>query len=123
MAGNALDDRTVAKIFAIKQRPSFDPLIVHVPDWQSLENWVQNIPTVALQLAQQFMHGALTLLLEKKPFPVWSLRAHPWWPCGYRSSCAGIAAFASFFHWRRPVPIHWLHQSTRAEHVAHQWAI
>ena len=66
LAGNALDEATVAKIFSIKQRPSFDPLIVHVAKVHQLENWVKNIPVAAHLLAEKFMPGALTLLLEKK---------------------------------------------------------
>ena len=123
LAGNALDDHTVAKIFAIKQRPSFDPLIVHVPDWQSLENWVQNIPTAALQLAQQFMPGALTLLLEKKetisdlvtagsPLVAMRIPAHPLAQELLRLLPFPLAApSANPFGYISP---------TRAEHVAHQ---
>jgi L-threonylcarbamoyladenylate synthase len=66
LAGNALDEATVAKIFSIKQRPSFDPLIVHVAKVSQLEHWVKNIPKSAHLLAEKFMPGALTLLLEKK---------------------------------------------------------
>ena len=37
LGANALDDRAVAKIFAAKERPRFNPLIVHVPDRQEAE--------------------------------------------------------------------------------------
>jgi len=67
LAGNAYDQATVAKIFHIKQRPSFDPLIVHVACLEQLHTFVQTIPAKALALAHHFWPGPLTLLLEKKP--------------------------------------------------------
>lgn len=66
LAGNALHPQTVLKIFEAKQRPQFDPLIVHVPSLFAVEKYVDHIPDQAVQLAQKFWPGPLTLLLKKK---------------------------------------------------------
>ena len=66
LAANAFDEQAVAQIFAIKNRPSFDPLILHTPNFSSVKTFVQNIPPAAEKLASVFMPGPLTLLLQKK---------------------------------------------------------
>jgi L-threonylcarbamoyladenylate synthase len=66
LAGNALNVAALTKIFEVKNRPHFDPLIVHVPDLKTAENYVKEIPEKASQLAQQFWPGPLTILLKKK---------------------------------------------------------
>lgn len=66
LAGNALHSSAVAKIFEAKERPSFDPLIIHVPDAQHLERYVTAIPKQAEQLINHFWPGPLTLVLRKK---------------------------------------------------------
>lgn len=67
LAGNALNPESVTKIFEVKGRPQFDPLIVHVPDFASTEKYATQIPDLARKLAAQFWPGPLTLLLQKKP--------------------------------------------------------
>ncbi len=66
LAGNALDANTVAKIFTSKDRPLFDPLIVHIPSLDSAKHFVSEIPPQAKKLANHFWPGPLTLLLNKK---------------------------------------------------------
>ena len=66
LAGNAFSEVAIRKIYAIKNRPATNPLIVHIGDVQQLETIVENIPPPALQLAKQFWPGPLTLLLPKK---------------------------------------------------------
>lgn len=66
LAGNALHSSAVAKIFEAKERPSFDPLIIHVPDAQHLQRYVTAIPKQAEQLINHFWPGPLTLVLRKK---------------------------------------------------------
>lgn len=66
LAGNALDEAAVLRIFEVKNRPSFDPLIVHVADIQAVERYVAHFPEKLNLLAQQFWPGPLTLLLPKK---------------------------------------------------------
>jgi L-threonylcarbamoyladenylate synthase len=66
LAGNALNIDSVARIFEVKNRPSFDPLIVHIHDFKELSKYAMNIPTQAERLAKEFWPGALTLLLRKR---------------------------------------------------------
>jgi L-threonylcarbamoyladenylate synthase len=65
LAGNAFDIEAVTKIFEVKNRPTFDPLIVHTNSVERLKDFVQYLPEKALFLAQKFMPGPLTLLLPK----------------------------------------------------------
>jgi L-threonylcarbamoyladenylate synthase len=66
LAGNALDETAITRIFETKNRPAFDPLIVHVPDLVAAERCVEELPAEARQLAETFWPGPLTLLLKKK---------------------------------------------------------
>src|ERR1700757_5075367 len=69
LAADALNADAVAKIFAAKARPSFDPLIVHLPHKKELDT-VADIPDeiadAVHQLADKFWPGPLTLILPKK---------------------------------------------------------
>lgn len=66
LAGNAFDVKAVAKIFAVKNRPTFDPLIVHTHRIEQIEYFVKDFPPKARLLAEHFWAGAMTLLLPKK---------------------------------------------------------
>lgn len=66
LAANALDRRAVTGIFSAKNRPSFDPLIIHVASLEDALKYVKAIPSELRTLADRFMPGPLTLLLEKK---------------------------------------------------------
>ena len=66
LAGNAYSEVAVQKIFALKKRPHFNPLIVHIKSAALLTSVAKNIPLVALQLADAFWPGPLTLVLEKQ---------------------------------------------------------
>ena len=61
----AFDPAAVARIFEIKRRPSFDPLIVHVAGRAMLEEVVSGVPPVAEALIEAFWPGPLTLVLAK----------------------------------------------------------
>jgi len=65
LGANALDARAVARIFAAKERPFFDPLIVHLADVSWWPRVVLDFPPVAERLAKQFWPGPLTLVLPK----------------------------------------------------------
>jgi len=67
LAGNALNIDAVTKIFQVKDRPQFDPLIVHVQNIEAVKNYVEDIPKKAKLLVQQFWPGPLTLVLNRKP--------------------------------------------------------
>ena len=66
LAGNAYDAASVVKIFEVKNRPSFDPLIVHASGLTQVEKITSHVPAQAILLAEAFWPGPLTLLLEKK---------------------------------------------------------
>ncbi len=66
LAGNALNSGAVARIFEVKGRPAFDPLIVHVPSISRVTHYVSYLPDAAQELANRFWPGPLTLVLEKK---------------------------------------------------------
>ncbi len=66
LAGNALNDDAVLKIFSVKERPFFDPLIVHTYSIEAAEQWVEDIPDAARLLFQTFSPGPITILLKKK---------------------------------------------------------
>ena len=57
LAGNALNVEAVTRIFTVKGRPHFDPLIVHVPDFESVSRYVTEIPEKARMLADKFVVG------------------------------------------------------------------
>ena len=66
LAANAFDENAVKKVFEIKQRPLFNPLIVHIKSIDYLEKIAKDIPPIALELAKHFWPGSLTLVLPKK---------------------------------------------------------
>jgi L-threonylcarbamoyladenylate synthase len=66
LAANALSDAAVIKIFEAKNRPTFNPLIVHVVDINAINKYAELDP-ISLKLAEAFMPGPFTLLLPKKP--------------------------------------------------------
>ncbi len=67
LAANALDADAVLSIFEAKERPAFDPLIVHIGSMAQLNDLVSSFPERAQQLATAFWPGPLTLVLPKKP--------------------------------------------------------
>lgn len=66
LAANALDTRAVARIYHIKQRPSFDPLIIHLYDFSRVYEYVEEVPEPLRKLAERFTPGPITFLLKKK---------------------------------------------------------
>lgn len=65
LGANALDDAAVAKIFAAKNRPAINPLIVHVEDVTAAKKLVE-MDGRAQKVADYFWPGALTLILPHK---------------------------------------------------------
>lgn len=66
LAGNALDPIAVASIFETKNRPSFDPLIIHVSSIDAVKKYVLDFPEILQKLALNLWPGPLTLLLPRK---------------------------------------------------------
>ncbi len=66
LAANALDAKAVLAIYEAKQRPFFDPLIIHVASIEKARSYANFNDNRLLQLAEAFWPGPLTLLLPKK---------------------------------------------------------
>jgi len=66
LAANALKADAVAKIFEAKNRPTFDPLILHIGSSKQLESIAAEIPARAVDMAKTFWPGPLTVILKKK---------------------------------------------------------
>jgi len=66
LAADAYNSNAVLKLFAIKKRPSFDPIIVHTASIDRIFEFVTRFSDNAMELAQKFWPGPLTLLLDKK---------------------------------------------------------
>ena len=65
LGANALDPDAIARIFAAKQRPAWDPVIVHIADIGVLSQITSEIPQAAQTLIDRFWPGPLTLLLPR----------------------------------------------------------
>lgn len=66
LAGNIYNDESISNIFRIKDRPSNNPLIVHIASLEKMESVAKEIPEIAYKLAEKFWPGALTLVLKKR---------------------------------------------------------
>ena len=65
LAANAFSPQAVTKVFQTKNRPSFNPIILHSCDLERVQQFVTRIPEKAALLAKEFWPGPLTLLLYK----------------------------------------------------------
>ena len=66
LGANGLKKRAVLKIFEIKKRPAFNPLILHVFEIADIEKYAKNIPDEVYMLAEKYSPGPLTFVLPKK---------------------------------------------------------
>ncbi len=66
LGADATNDAAVASIFEAKQRPSFNPLIIHLSSLEEAEKYV-DFDIVSRKLAEAFWPGPFTLVLKKKP--------------------------------------------------------
>ena len=65
LAGNIFSEKAIKSIFSTKKRPFFNPLIVHIPSIDSLDEIVIHVPEKAKLLATAFWPGSMTLVLKK----------------------------------------------------------
>jgi L-threonylcarbamoyladenylate synthase len=65
LGANALNPLAVAKIFELKERPTFDPLIVHIAELGQIESLILKQDNRVLELAEKFWPGPLTIVLPK----------------------------------------------------------
>jgi L-threonylcarbamoyladenylate synthase len=66
LGADTLNPYGVAKIFEIKKRPRFDPLIVHIGEKDWIFKFAENIPPETTKLIDKFWPGPLTIILNKK---------------------------------------------------------
>jgi len=66
LAANALNEDAVLKIYAAKNRPQFNPLIMHVASFEQAKQYIQDVSVEAEQLAAAFWPGPLTMLFNKR---------------------------------------------------------
>ena len=66
LGADALNPEAVARVFEVKQRPSFDPLIVHIATRVSLDRLVETISFSDHRLMDVFWPGPLTLVLPRR---------------------------------------------------------
>ena len=66
LGADALKEEAAKKTYAAKGRPSDNPLIVHIADYEDLKKVAVNIPPETDALAAHFWPGPLTMIFEKK---------------------------------------------------------
>ncbi len=66
LGADACNKEAVARIYAVKGRPIYHPLIVHILSIELLDKWASDIPEYAIKLAQAFWPGPMTLVLPRK---------------------------------------------------------
>lgn len=66
LAANALNEDAVLKIYKAKNRPQFNPLIIHVASFEKALSFIHSTNPEAIQLANAFWPGPLTLLFDKQ---------------------------------------------------------
>lgn len=66
LAASAINPAAVLKVFEAKERPYFDPLIVHLPDQSWLDRVTQNRDPLVERISEKFWPGPLTVILQKK---------------------------------------------------------
>jgi L-threonylcarbamoyladenylate synthase len=67
LGADALNPLAVARIFEVKSRPAFDPIIVHVASASAAWDLWSEVPTDAYRLMAKFWPGPLTIVLPKRP--------------------------------------------------------
>ena len=66
LAADATNDAALRQIYAIKQRPMDNPLIVHIADIHQVQDWASEFSSLAQKLAKAFWPGPFTLVLPAK---------------------------------------------------------
>ncbi len=66
LGADAFNPMAVARVFEVKQRPYFDPLIVHISETMEINRLVKEVPNGAKKLIEHFWPGPLTIVLFKR---------------------------------------------------------
>lgn len=67
LGADARNPQALTDIFLAKQRPFSHPLIVHLADFNEIQQWAIDVPAFVSRLAANFWPGPLTLILKKRP--------------------------------------------------------
>ncbi|MGB3018017.1 MAG: Sua5/YciO/YrdC/YwlC family protein, partial [Ignavibacteria bacterium] len=65
LGANALNEKAVVKIYETKDRPRFNPIIVHISRKEEFEKYGKNIPDKVYRLAEKFSPGPITFVVSK----------------------------------------------------------
>jgi len=65
LGADATNSAAIARIYAVKGRPTDHPLIVHISSMQRMGDWAEKIPEYAIKLARNFWPGPMTLVLNR----------------------------------------------------------
>lgn len=65
LGADAENEKAVSRVYSVKGRPIYHPLIVHISSTKQLSNWARDIPDYAKKLANEFWPGPMTLILKK----------------------------------------------------------
>jgi L-threonylcarbamoyladenylate synthase len=65
LGADATNQSAVARIYAVKGRPTDHPLIIHLSSLSNLDKWASDIPEYAIKLARKFWPGPMTLILPR----------------------------------------------------------
>lgn len=76
LAADASNASAIHKIYATKQRPASNPLIVHLADISQVTTWAHSFPPIAQKLAARFWPGPLTLVLPAQEHVLPEIRAN-----------------------------------------------
>ncbi len=70
LAADVTNEEALAKVYEVKERPSYDPLIVHLGNWSDLKKVAivpEELSELVITLTKEFWPGPLTVVLPKKP--------------------------------------------------------
>ena len=67
LGADGFNEAACRAVYEAKGRPSDNPLILHIADMSALRDIAEDIPEAAVDLAEAFWPGPLTLVLKKKP--------------------------------------------------------
>jgi L-threonylcarbamoyladenylate synthase len=65
LGADASNSEAVARIYSVKGRPNYHPLIVHIATMERMGDWASDVPEYAIALARKFWPGPMTLVLKR----------------------------------------------------------
>ena len=65
LGADASNPTSVTRIYEVKGRPTYHPLIIHISSTSQMDKWVVDVPDYAMNLAKNFWPGPMTLILKR----------------------------------------------------------